>query len=126
KGNEIRDIGWGKYDEVVDTRKKVVSLDKKAYAYPYTIEFSYVTQSSNMMFYALWYPYENENTSVQTSSFTVIAPENIPFRMKEIAITQPAEIITKSGKKYYTWKLENLPAYEEEPNSPKGIHPRVL
>src|SRR6185295_15281183 len=22
--------------------------------------------------------------------------------------------------------LENLPAYEEEPNSPKGIHPRVL
>lgn len=115
---------FGNY--VGDTRMKVITTGKMAYSYPYTIEFRYVYESSNMMFYSNWNPYEIERTSIENASFTVITPENFPFRKKEIAIDKPIESMCESHKKCFTWKLQNLPAYEEETNSPPDVRPCVM
>jgi hypothetical protein len=127
RASEISDIGVSAFgNDVGDARVKVAEFGKKAYAYPYTVEFRYVSESSNMMFYAVWSPYQMERTSIEKTSFTVLAPENFPFRRKEISIGKAIETNCPSNQKCYKWTLENLPAYENEPNQPEEIHPCVM
>src|SRR4051812_15745215 len=127
KGKDILDFGLSAFgNDVIDSRLKIASFEKKAYPYPYTVEFHYVSESKNMMFYSFWNPFDQERTSIQSSTFTVVSLKDFPFRMKEIGLTSPAAITTKDNKRYYSWKLQNQPAYEEEPNSPKEIHPCVM
>lgn len=127
KTSDAQDIGLNAFgDDVGDARMKVINIGRTTYSYPYTVEFRYILESSNMMFYSIWNPYEEERTSLENASFTVITPENFPFRKKEIVIDKPQESMCEPHKKCFTWKLRNLPAYEEEANSPPDARPCVM
>ena len=127
KNSEIKDVGLSSFGtDISDARIKVADLSKVRSPYPYTIEYSYELETQNMMFYPVWYPYDEEFTSVEKSSLVIIAPDNFLFRYKELNGV-PAVVITKQeSKNVFSWQLQNLPAYESEPNSPPFDKPFVI
>lgn len=127
KSSEIKDIGVSSFGtDITDARVKVASLGKTRDGYPYTIEYSYEVETDNMMFYPTWYPYEEAFTSVQKSIFVINAPLNFSFRHKELNGAPPVVKTVQGSRMSYTWKLENLVAYESEPNAPDYDKPFVI
>ena len=91
--------------------------------FPFTVEFTYETTSKNMLFYQSWFPQEDEeNVSVEKSSFKVIMPTGIELRHKEInGMAAPVIENIETGKSY-TWSAKNMKIFEYEPFSPKWSH----
>jgi hypothetical protein len=127
KSDDIRDIGVSAFgNDIFDNRVKMASFDKKRSIFPYTIEYSYERQTENMMFYPVFYPLGNEFTAVEEATFTINAPANIPFRYKILNGMEKPAITDQGSKKSYTWTIKNIPAYEDEPNSPSFDQPFVI
>lgn len=127
KSSDIKDIGLSSFgSDINDNRMKVADFGKSHTGFPYTIEYSYEIESDNMMFYPAWYPYEEEFTSIERSTFVINTPDNFLFRYKELNAAPSVIKIKQGSKTSYSWKLENLPAYESEPNSPDFDKPFVI
>lgn len=108
----IEDYGYGGAgNDILDGRVKVASFGKKAYSYPYTIEYTYEIKERNMMFYPKWRPTSNSKTALESSSYMIKAPSGFNFRYKEY---NGAPVVVKNkdvnGADVYLWKLENKPA----------------
>ncbi len=127
KSKNIIDVGISSFgNDVMDGRVKIADFDKKQTIYPYTIEYNWEIETSNMMFYPAWYPYGDEHTSVEKATLTINAPTELSFRYKEISLSEPVKITEKNKYKTYTWDVENLPAYENEVYSPPFDRPSVI
>jgi hypothetical protein len=70
------------------------------------------------MYFPNWDVLSGFNTSIQKSSFTVITPKDYQFRFKEF--NMPVEVVKSSADDcdVYSWQIENLRAYKQEPLSP--------
>ncbi len=127
KSNDVKDIGISSFgNDVMDNRIKVAGFTKKQTIFPYTVEYNWETETSNMMFYPVWNPCDNEYTSLEKSIFMVNAPVDLPFRYKEINLPAPVQITQQENNRTYTWHLENFPAYEREPYAPPFDQPSVI
>lgn len=109
KSSDIRDIGYGRFtNDVTDGRMKVAEFSKKYYPYPYTVEFSFEEESSNMMFYPSWEPISEENVGLESSSFNVYSLNNIPYRKIERSLSNTS--IKSHADKYAleSWSIKNV------------------
>ncbi len=118
KKSDIEDISLGSAGQLVgDNRAKIGKFTRVQY--PYTVEFEYEVTSYNMMFYPYWAPQDEENLSVEKATFQVQIPVGMEFRYKEWNLAKGvATSSLPNGNKQYTWEVENLMAFEEEPYSP--------
>ncbi len=127
KSSDIKDIGLSSFgNDIFDGRVKVADFGMKQSAFPYTIDYSYEIETQNMMFYPTWYPYGDESTSLEKSTFVINAPENLLFRYKELNGVAPVIETRQGSKKTYTWSIANLPAYQSEAYAPRFDQPFVI
>ncbi len=133
-GNEIKKIKKNDFKDVsaVDggtlySDSRVKYLEYTAINYPYTIEFTYETITSNTAFIPSFMPIDDYFVSAEISSYTINYPENITIRKKEKNIEGlDVEQEITAGKFFY--KAKNLSAYKPEEYSPSldAFAPKIL
>lgn len=99
-----------------DSRVKIADL--KHSVYPYTVEFEYQITSSNMLFYPVWMPLDDENVAVEKSIFRVLSPLGMPLRYLEKNVPMPLKKEKTATHDVYTWRAQNLAPVEREPFGP--------
>ncbi len=126
KKSDIRDMNYQSLgNEVTDNRLKVADFSNLNIEYPYTVLFSFEEESSNMMFFPVWYPLSDENTALQTSTFSITAVNKDVYRFKGFNLENfgVKEIIENGQRK---WEAKNIKAFETENFSEKWPGPYVL
>ncbi|WP_233820608.1 DUF3857 and transglutaminase domain-containing protein [Dyadobacter sp. CY312] len=120
---DIEDYGYGiAGDDITDARIKVAGFGKKAYAYPYTIEYSYESRNRNMMFYPRWMPASDTETAVESAVYLIKTPAGFNFRYKEYnGAAAAGKSKDKDGADLYLWKLENRPAGNRRDSYPLPV-----
>lgn len=127
KKSDIKDYSaFDRSYEVTDDRQKEACFNKKAYTYPYTIEFSYTEESSNGMFYPLWYPVAFEHTGIEHSTFSVVMPEGISFRYKEVSMLQKVSVKKEEKSTTYSWSISGVAPLEFEDYKVNGQLPVLI
>ncbi|WP_347158018.1 DUF3857 and transglutaminase domain-containing protein [Pontibacter chitinilyticus] len=96
-----------------DSRIKVA--DMRHTVYPYTVEYEYQTTTSNMLFYPVWMPLNEENMAVEKSTFRVLVPTGMQLRYLEKNLPTPLKKETTATQEVYTWQAQNLAPIETEP-----------
>ncbi|MFC4262763.1 DUF3857 domain-containing protein [Ferruginibacter yonginensis] len=129
KSIKKKDIGdFSERDEVSLITDNRVKLHNFYYnQYPYTVEYEDEQELNGLFFLPSWQPVEDEHYSVQQSNFIVEMPETFVLRFKIIAnVSQPIQT-TSSGKKTYSWSVNNLTAVVHELYQPSWaeINPAV-
>lgn len=112
KSNEIEDYGYGTSgDNITDARVKLASFGKKAYSYPYTIEYSYETRDRNMMFYPKWMPVTSEGSAVEKAVYRIKAPAGFAFRYQGYnGAPEVVKAKDSDGADLYQWSVQDHPA----------------
>ncbi|MCB2379687.1 DUF3857 domain-containing protein [Hymenobacter sp. BT635] len=96
------------------------AADLRQPTYPYTVEFEYEVVSNNPLFYSTWHPQPREQLAVESSSFRVITPVDMPLRYQEQRLPEGSAVVhTQEGLTHvYQWQVHDLPALEEENDAP--------
>ncbi|WOD44467.1 DUF3857 domain-containing transglutaminase family protein [Hwangdonia lutea] len=133
-GNEIKKIRKNDFKDVsaVDggtlySDSRVKYLEYTPIKYPYTIEFTSETITSNTAFIPSFTPINSYLVSAETSTYTINYPEHITIRKKEKNFENiEIESETLTGKIFY--KAKNLKAFKPEDYSPSitDFTPKVL
>lgn len=133
KGNKLESLKkadimeYSNFDganEVTDNRQKYACFGKKTYTFPYTIEFSFIEENTNGMFYPRWSPMKHEHTGIEKSAFSVSVPTGLSFRYKEFNV--PNVNIARSEKETsYRWSLSQVVPVVFEEYMVYGQLPRV-
>jgi hypothetical protein len=88
---------------------------KPTYAeYPYSIEYNYERNSTNLISYGCWRPIDDYNISVQHAKLTIAYPISVIVNKKEINIALKSSI-TQNDNKTEEWEISNIKAIEDEP-----------
>lgn len=87
--------------------------------YPYTIEYEYEVRSKQSLNFDSWEPANKSGVAVEKSSFTFICKPDFQIRYKEINLPNTATVASNTeGLKTYSWYINNLKAFRDEPYSP--------
>jgi len=117
--SEIRDAsavsGGTMYD---DSRVRYLELNHATY--PYILEFTYTQRLKGIAFAAFpnWYFQSRGSTAVQTSTFTIVVPQNMDIQYQTYNIDLEPTIQTAGTSTTYTWTVKQLPAIKYEPLHP--------
>lgn len=107
---------------------RVVFLDYTPITYPFTIEFTCESVTSNTAAIPKWFPISNYFTSVEKSNLNVYFPVDLGFKKKEFNFLNfhIKKTIDTSSQLSYT--VENIVAQKPEDMSPDfvKIYPRVM
>jgi len=106
---------------------RVKYLDYTAINYPYTIEFTYETETNNTAFIPWFYPLQDYNLSIQKSTYSLYNPAHLKVRYKPINCK--AYHVTEDHKlSDYNFAVENILAIREEDHSPllSQLVPKVM
>ncbi|MCB9080682.1 MAG: DUF3857 domain-containing protein [Lewinellaceae bacterium] len=124
RNDEIKDYaavdGFSVYQ---DNRIKVLQLTHSTY--PFTIAFSYRQKLQGIRFASLpdW-QIQSFHTAVESSSFEVTIPPDIPLLYEARNISLAPKIASINNNKKYSWQVTNLKAIVQEPYLPK--HDQIL
>jgi hypothetical protein len=99
------------YDDI-----RVKILDPKYAITPFTVEYSFEVSFDGLLSFPDWVPYEDYNTSVEKSTFSVTTPKDFQYRYLEKNLQSPCDWYV-TDKNYYKWIATNLPALKKEPYS---------
>ncbi len=104
------------------------SIQYSHHEYPYTVEYSITERYEDMMFYPSWSPQWSTNLAVQRADFSVVVPQDMAIRYKELNLAKGVEIETFEGSTGYHWKLESVPAIIADEVGPnwRELTPKVI
>lgn len=97
-----------------DNRVKIASFSNHK-QYPFTVEFEYEVQTSNMMFYPRWLPQYAENLAVEKALLQVSMPAGLELRFKEKNLQNAVMIFQEKSNTLYRWEVAGLAGLEVEP-----------
>ncbi len=117
KNSEIIDLsivsGFSLYEE---NRVKLYKPDISEY--PYTVVFTYTYTFDGIVYFPEWIPQKYYDISVETATLNVFAGKKAGIRFYARNINSTPAIDSLDDNVHYSWKVENLPAFEKEPFSP--------
>ena len=97
--------------------------------YPYTVEYTVTTLHKGLLHYPGWNPQNNNRTAVQSATFEVNVPNEMPaLRYKLLnGASEPTTGLNEKGKRYL-WTLSKFKAFANEPFTPSSAYavPEVL
>lgn len=93
-----------------DNRQKILHFSH--HTYPYTIVWEYKRTIKGLLGYPYWGFQNGFNTSVFSSVFKIIIPNNMKFKYREYNLNNPVEVSDQKDNKIYTWSETNLIAKE--------------
>jgi hypothetical protein len=113
KQSEVEDYpSFSSYEMYSDERIKYY---KPIYvAYPYTVEYEYETNNSNLISYGCWRPFTGYNISLRHARFTVSHPSSVKVNVKESGL-KLSSYSSQNNTQVELCELNNLKAIEEEP-----------
>ncbi|MBO9684270.1 MAG: DUF3857 domain-containing protein, partial [Flavisolibacter sp.] len=94
-----------------DNRVKV--LDFTNQFYPYTVEFETEVKYNNTYMLPDWFPQQNEKLSVESSSYSFIAPADYTIRFKAFNYEGLPSSSVEKNKQIKTWKVTGLAAVKK-------------
>lgn len=121
KKSAVNDVAIYRGQFIEDMRRQFVEYTPPFY--PITVEYEIEILYNGILSYPNWQPRDDTRMSVQLAEFTLSVPESMPVRYKQIHLDCKPDIQTDGGKKTYTWKVENLPAFKEWELFSGGITP---
>ncbi len=116
KSKDIADFSNNQGSLFEDNRVKYFEFTTSEY--PYTIQYTYEVAFDGLLHYPVWHPQNDYGMAVEKSDFTVVAPQEIGFRYKEVNISQQPDITSSDDKLVYEWQLDHLAAVKQELWSP--------
>ncbi len=117
KNKQIIDFsGMDEDDLANDDRFKLHKFYYKIY--PYTVQYEVEIKYNGTLFFPRWLPREEENYSVEQSSISIVAPLHYQVRYRAINYDGKPVETEEKDKKTLTWKINDLPAVEDEYASP--------
>ncbi|MBC6988261.1 DUF3857 domain-containing protein [Hymenobacter sp. BT491] len=119
RSNDVKDYGLSDGSSLAtDNRGRLADLRQTAY--PYTVDFEYEVVSDNSLFYSTWSPQTEEQQAVEHATFRVLTPATLPLRYQERHLPKGVKAArSQDGSlEVYQWELANLPAFEDEADSP--------
>lgn len=133
-GNEIKKIKKNDFKDVsaVDggtlySDSRVKYLEYTPISYPYTIEFSYSTNTNNTAFIEPFIPINSYFLSVQNSHYTINFPAEIGLRIKETNL-QEIDVSKEELPNKINYSVKIIEAMKPEDFSPpfENLIPKVL
>ena len=123
-GNEIKKFKAKHFTDRSATSSGTLYSDTRvSYAdftpndYPYTIVYESEMETNSTIFLPDWNPVRGFNVSVEKSSYQVLIPENIEYRIQERNLDS-LELVKDNSGNQLIYTLTNFPAYKYEPLSP--------
>jgi transglutaminase-like putative cysteine protease len=113
--SDIEIYGGNSEYEMTDNRSKSLQLTNSSY--PYTVEF-YMETKSKSFFMIPSYSIQNVGESVQTSSFSLITPDNYAFKWKMINADVPFKQTIEKDKVVWKCSFNDLKANPVETYDP--------
>lgn len=109
------------YDE-----NRVMYLHYMSNTYPYSLQYTYTTETENTIFLPDFTPIEGYNISTQNTSLIINNKSGIALRTK-VNENDFAKLTSSQNVNTYTYSYQNIPALEEERMSPslEQFLPRV-
>jgi Domain of Unknown Function with PDB structure (DUF3857) len=108
-------------EDISDTRVKRITFPHLPY--PYTVEYTVTTVHKGLLHYPGWNPQNDNRTAVQSSTFEVTVPNDMPaLRYKLLnGASEPTTGLNEKGKRYL-WTLSKLKAFANEPFTPSSAY----
>jgi len=125
-GKLIRSIKKSEFNDesVYDGYSLALSARVKKYdvnykQYPFTVELEEENELDGFLRLPLWNPIEDENLSVQESSYKLETPKNYTINIKQFRFKPDFQIdTTTSNQKKYSWSVKNLSSVQTEIQGP--------
>jgi len=112
KNKDVQDVsGVDDNNLIDDSRRKIHHFYYRNY--PYTVEYETVEKINNTLFFPSWMPQDDEDLSVEQSSFTLICPAAYKIRFRAFNYTGEPTITTEKDKKKMQWKITSLTAVKK-------------
>jgi hypothetical protein len=135
-GKEINSYKEKDFMDVSSTRSgtlyddnRVLYKDLSQKSYPYTVELNYEIVNDNLYFIPDYYLVSSYETSIETSSYQIVFPEELKPRYKAFKTkeTDLVELVTDNGHSL-TWSYKEVKAIKKEPFSVgvANLNPVVL
>ncbi len=130
-GNEIKRL---KNSEIVDQSAvsgfslyeddRVKIADLRQGHYPYTVEFEYEVEYNFLFFIPSFSLYDDDEISIQKSSYEVSYPQDIAPKFKLFRIDDPVTTEV-NGTQKASWEFKNIIPDKFERNSPDDVVPYI-
>lgn len=121
---KIKDFGdYSSYqDFVFYSDLRVLSYSVGNINFPYTVEYSYTTQSKGLIHIDLWLPVEGYNVSLEEASIELITPKSLDiiFRAQNYEFELQRNEL-EGNKLQYKWRIEQFEALNKEPYAPSFL-----
>lgn len=117
KSKDIQDISAVDGNNLMDDNR-VKRHNFYCKAYPYTVEYEVEIKFNNTLFFPPWLPQEDENYSVEKSTYTIIAPANYTIRYKQFNYTGQPVSASEKSKQTLTWQVTNVAPIKSEYAAP--------
>jgi transglutaminase-like putative cysteine protease len=122
KTSEI--IDRSSYDGLFsDARVKIFDLSQSTY--PYTVELQYEIEKKYLYSIPSYYPYMDDEVSIQKKTFEVAYPKELQPRYKLNLVSEPKKEVMGESE-MLTWSLENFKPEKFEPFTADNAFPKVL
>ena len=99
---------------------RILFLNYMSISYPYSIQYSYTTETRNTVFMPDFFPIDGYNISTEKTSLAINNKSGIRLRTKVHEADFAKISFTENGQKYF-YSFSNVPAVEDEPRSPSLI-----
>ncbi|NJK95566.1 MAG: DUF3857 domain-containing protein [Bacteroidales bacterium] len=105
KKSDIKDYSaFSDYTIFSDSRVKTAGTFVKVY--PYTIEYEYSVEENGVISFDTWLPQYDYKIAVQSSWLEFTTPESIPFRYKNLNISDSVVTRKNGNNTSYIWQVK--------------------
>nr|NQU89248.1 DUF3857 and transglutaminase domain-containing protein [Bacteroidota bacterium] len=107
---------------------RVKSIKPVMNQYPYTAEYEYELQLDGLVGFDVWMPVRAQGISLEKAGLVFKSDADLPVRYKAENAEFDFQETDDGGKITYQWKIQHIPAYEQEPFMPPllSILPYVM
>jgi transglutaminase-like putative cysteine protease len=117
KNKDIKDYSAVQDISLFDDNR-IKLLDFTNHFYPYTVEFETEVRYNNTYTFPNWTPQPDENLSVESSSFSFVAPIDYNIRFRAFNYSGQPSSNTEKNKQIKIWNVINLVAIKKPFASP--------
>lgn len=106
-------------DFIFYSDQRVLVYQPQIRTYPYTVEYTYTTQTKGLILIDLWTPVSGYNLAVEHASLRVITPNNLPisFRGQNHDFNYRTGEL-ENGKTEHHWTIQGFTAIKKAPFGP--------
>lgn len=91
-------------------------------SYPYTVEYSYTTQTTGLIHIDFWVPVRGYGIAVEEANLELLTPKSLPVAFREQNYEFEHQAMEEAGNMlYYKWGLEQFKALTQEPYAPSRL-----